>query len=923
MLVLLPLICACSFSTQSLFAPAPPPTLSDLQPITLPVTQDNLPAVSLAELTEIYQQVLTVTDDPAIRLQVLHRLADLQMLQGEEQLAQAEAQDMERLLFTQAIDSYQALLRSNPHDARNDRLLYQLSKAHDLKGELDQSLFILEQLSQQYPQSPHYVEASFRMAESYFNNGKYAAAERAYQQVIARGDATVYYRNALYMHGWALFKQARYQRAINSFSLTLDLLLPADNNLDGLPRGERELSLDSLRVLAVTFSYLDGPDTITSAYAELGYRPYQHLLYQQLGELYLRQQRYRDSAEAYRAFTTAWPDSDRAHQFQIRVIETYESGGFLDLIVAEKRRYVEAYGLYSDYWINKQAAVREAIEPTLKLFIEELATHYHALAQTETESETEAALASEHYQLAADYYQLFIDSFTDDPRVAELAFLLAESRWEAGDIAAATSTYQWVAYQFPHYERAADAGYAAILGYDKLPYSRDKIDSQLQFSIVFASDSRAPLVLNNAANALLELEEYQQAIIVAATLVRWQPVPGDEIIIPAWLIIAHSHFELQQYPDAEQAYLQALTQMPALDERREQVLERTAASIYRQAEAAVAAADYPGAAQQFARVIELAPSSSIRVQAQYDAAVNYMAAAQFAQANLLLLDFRQRFTDHELSAGVAVKLAHNYQQLQQWELAASELEQMRATETDPERQRQLHYLTAEYYDKAGNHEQARLRYRSYAHAWMEPPAVRFEAMHRLSELYDEAGVPDKRRFWLRKIIASHGTAGEAQSERSLYLAAFASSVLAEDRFRAYERLEIRHPMARSLKKKKIAMKKALAAYQQTYDYGVSQFSTQATYKMAEVFSGLSQDLLHSERPAKLDALALEQYEILLEEQAYPFEEKAIAIHQSNARRSWEGLYDEWVQQSFVALALLLPARYAKTESGITYSQDIY
>ena len=69
----------------------------------------------------------------------------------------------------------------------------------------------------------------------------------------------------------------------------------------------------------------------------------------------------------------------------------------------------------------------------------------------------------------------------------------------------------------------------------------------------------------------------------------------------------------------------------------------------------------------------------------------------------------------------------------------------------------------------------------------------------------------------------------------------------------------------------------------------------------------------SERPGKLDELALEQYEILLEEQAYPFEEKAIAIHESNTRRSWEGLYDEWVQSSFAALAALSPVRYSKSE----------
>ena len=71
--------------------------------------------------------------------------------------------------------------------------------------------------------------------------------------------------------------------------------------------------------------------------------------------------------------------------------------------------------------------------------------------------------------------------------------------------------------------------------------------------------------------------------------------------------------------------------------------------------------------------------------------------------------------------------------------------------------------------------------------------------------------------------------------------------------------------------------------------------------------------MDSDRPADLDADALEQYEILLEEQAFPFEEKAIDLYKANADRAPDGVYDEWVQKSFERLAGLMPARYAKEE----------
>ena len=71
--------------------------------------------------------------------------------------------------------------------------------------------------------------------------------------------------------------------------------------------------------------------------------------------------------------------------------------------------------------------------------------------------------------------------------------------------------------------------------------------------------------------------------------------------------------------------------------------------------------------------------------------------------------------------------------------------------------------------------------------------------------------------------------------------------------------------------------------------------------------------MDSERPEDLGEEELEQYGILLEEQAYPFEEQSIEIHQANARRTRDGIYDHWVQMSFDRLSVLMPARYAKVE----------
>jgi len=75
--------------------------------------------------------------------------------------------------------------------------------------------------------------------------------------------------------------------------------------------------------------------------------------------------------------------------------------------------------------------------------------------------------------------------------------------------------------------------------------------------------------------------------------------------------------------------------------------------------------------------------------------------------------------------------------------------------------------------------------------------------------------------------------------------------------------------------------------------------------------------MNSERPASLADEEIEQYDILLEEQAFPFEEQAIDIFSANVMRTADGIYDDWVRKSFTRLAQLMPARYAKSERSET------
>ncbi len=956
--------------------PKPEPTLAALKSAKLPDRNAPLPQVGLQQVADNYRDVLRNTNDPELRVQVTQRLADLQMLSSEQQQLAGTPQAH---YYDDTIKSYRELLAKYPNRPDNDRLLYQLSKACDLDGRNDESLVALQQLVRDYPHSEYYIEAQFRRGELLFARSDYAQAEAAYGEVVKKGRDSNYYQNALYMQGWAQFKRADYEPALTSFSGTLDLLWPKEKSIDDLPRTQRELVNDALRVMSLIFSFDPYPDAkgaraITAFYAKYGERHYNAELYRQLGQLYLQQKRYRDAADTYRVYADAHPLSPLAPSMYVSVIAAYGEGNFPSEVLAEKGEFIKRYGIHSAYWAQADAPARTALRDNLKPYLSELAQYHHAdaqrikaligksaakdgakaatknahanaanaeLANTDfaNASDVEKKAAAQHaYRLAGNYYREYIDTFPQDPQVGRMVFLLAESRFEAEDYAAAIEAYEQAAYQYANNERGADAGYSALLAYEeqikRVPEAQKdnwqqlKIDSELRFAKQYAQDPRAVVVQAHAADELFERKDYPSAVAAASVVLQWQPRAETRLQRSAALIVGHGEFAQQHYAAAELGYRTALGVMPHDDKERGAIEDRLAAAVYKQGEQKLASGDKLAAAQQFLRVAEVAPNSSIRINAQYDAATQFMESAQWQSAINTLTDLRTRFPKDPLSAGVAAKLAVAYQQSGQFEAAAAELTRVAHEDNDPAARREALFSAADLYQKAGgsnnidDKNKAVERYREYVQTYPQPFAPALEARYQLSELYKQLGANDLRKQALQQIIEADAAAGSARSDRSRFLAAQAQDEFAEEAYRNFVAVKLTLPLKESLKKKKAALESALAAYKRCEDYGVQQFATKASYRIGEIYATLSDDLIKSERPKNLNDLEKEQYEVLLEEQADPFVEKAIAVHEGNAQRSWNGINDEWVQKSFVVLEKLLPARYKKPETKMAVSDEI-
>ena len=304
----------------------------------------------------------------------------------------------------------------------------------------------------------------------------------------------------------------------------------------------------------------------------------------------------------------------------------------------------------------------------------------------------------------------------------------------------------------------------------------------------------------------------------------------------------------------------------------------------------------------------------IRAAAEYDAAAALINLQAWGRASTVLEEFRRDYPDSQFADDVSQKLAVAYLESGRSGQAAGEFERIaQAPSSSEEVRREALWRAAELYEETGSQAAEKRVLEDIVARFPNPIVESIEARARLLDIAKESGNEQERIARLEDLVRVDATAGAQRSDRTRFLAAKASLELAEPVRRKYEVVKLTQPLADSLKLKKDLMEDVITAYTDAADYGVAEVTTAATYRLGEVYEQFSIDLMGSDRPADLAADALEQYEILLEEQAFPFEEKAIDLYVANADRAPDGVYDDWVRKSFERLARLMPARYAKEE----------
>ena len=798
-------------------------------------------------------------------------------------------------------------------------VIYQLAYAYEVMGRRDDTLAQLRRLIADFPRDRRAPEAQLRIGEILFAMGDVQQARAAYEPLVRRNDPR-FRDHADYMIAWCNLKSGDYTKAVERFIAVIDRATDKKRTPEESSAAVNRLQ-DTFRGLTLSLASLGGAEMLARYFPKTTDRQYAQEVYASMGQYYLDHRNITDATSVYRRMIENFPRAAKAPSLLVGLSDTARQENLFSAAFEYQEEFSRAYAKNTPYWRSASAPTQDEISKSMLRYLPELGQRYHAEAQRERNPD--------HFAKAIAFYGQLVTDYPASPNAGRMRFLRAEAKNETGDTAGAIADYEAAAYLHGQHPDRGEAGYASLVATQTwVAQEANAAERQARLKVLvqrsdrfvqtFPGDRRAGAVLMKAAEDMLALGDAAGAARLGKQMLATQG--GDaQTLRRAGIVVAHGLFESNQFVDAEMAYQDALRQSGHDAKTTQALRERLALSIYRQAEQQRDAGQILVAAALFRKISAAVPDASMIAAAEIDASALLLKAQRWGEAIGILEGFLKRFPSHTLAADVPTRLAHAYENDGQYLRASDTFEKLSLEEKDPDLARQMLHRSAELRLKGDRQADALATWDRYLKRFPTPLEPATEIRQRLADFARQANQPAVRDRWLNDMVAEARKAGTEATPRVRYLAGGAALVLGDQSAREFEAIRLNLPLDKSLTDKRRAMESALKWYASAGGFGVAEVTTPATYKTAEINRRLARDLMQSERPGGLGKLELEQYNLLLEEQAQPFDDKAIALHELNHQRIQSGLYDEWIKNSLAALRTLDAARYDKVERN----EDIF
>lgn len=780
--------------------------------------------------------------------------------------------------------------------SNKDIIYYKLAKQYSLIDEFEQSTKYLNLIVNNEKDSKFYPEAQFRLAEDAFSNKKYSLAELRYTEVISSSN-NLFYSKALFKRGWSRYKLNVYHDAIDDFIATINSYNYSD--FRKLNEKDNKLFNDALRSIGLSFIHFDSVEEISEFISNLGNINYNYYIFSSVSKIYLSQERYFDAVEILKSYISKYENKDKILAY-LDILDIWKNGNYINNYISEMENFynyyksIDSMAGYSDVIINtvKQRFINNITNTALYFYnnsikkklisdFNESSTWYKRFIELFPDSVTHDIYKQfadlnylfKHYSKAAFYYELALSE--KENKIHKLSlYSLIETLSHITNNKSVSDVYldKYLKYSKIFYDT-----------YSKDNKSKDILISA--FEIAF-NNNKYDFIKNNNINSDI----------------------FDNKVTKLLSILGDTYSLTKDHNNAITVYQNLYDNIDLTNLDKSNIREKLCLSIFNRAQESFNNSDTVSAYNDIQHIMQYLNNTSIAPVAVFDGITYSINMQDWDTAINFGEYFINNYRDNKYFNKVVKNISVAYLEKDDKQNAASLLKTLSLTSNDVSTKKSSLWRSAQLFEKNKDYKSAIISYEEYANKYKIPYIQNMEAMNKLVELNNSINNNKTAILWQNKILANDS---KQSNDRTDYIKSITATSLASHYHDKYSKILLKQPFAKSLKFKKKYLQKSVQLYATASSYNITDISTQATFNIANIYYDFTQAILNSEKPDSLTDEELEQYQILIEDQAFAFEEKAIEFHEANLKYTKSGIYNEWINKSYAKLQEMFPVRYQR------------
>jgi tetratricopeptide (TPR) repeat protein len=859
-----------------------------LDPATLEASMLNLAHLTFEQCLADYRSAVRGYEEDYKQFQLGHR--------------KTEPDILPRYDFQAARELYQGFLDAFPDSRHRAEVIYNLAYSYEEEGDLDKAVALYDELALSHADEAFAPEIFLRLGEHSFETNRFKKAIEYYEKVLSLGESPQY-EKALFKIGWSRYAMDQFEKAEEAFAQVLAL----HTERTGEKRGD--LYLESLEILAKILSETGGATALEAFLKSHNSPGYGLDLSAQLGTFFQETARYGEAIDTYRHILEAYPNTTQAPFVEQSLVQSLKT----------EKRYEEAEGLQASMidrygrgtvWdqANQDPDLRRQVDGILQEALgQELLAHHKMARETKDPKEYDKTIA---------LYGKMLAYFPEGEKAYETRFLFAECLFEAGRLEEAAVQYEQVAAvdTFSRYlEKAASKRIQCL----EALRAEGRIDADTllaayeDFLRMDPESDKAVPIRFKQGEILFNARRYGPSASIFREIVETHPKHKD--VLRAWILELEALFEGGQFETLEQRARDLLEQPLELTEAERSRTEHLIRfAQFQRAHADQESGEYLEAAEGFERLVAEAPKIDIAPDALFNAAICYEKAGEASKAAACYEQIVLHYpSSKHFADSLLAPLAH-YEKTEQWDRLLVHLDKLYQRDPQSSLAQETFYKLAKRFYKNENYGKAREIFNLYVAHYPADNARKLEIAYLEAQMSEAEGnkqgaMQAYQRFLT--IYEKERTNNPSLSVDPLHLATANFRTL-DPVYQEYMNVRLDEPLKKNLERKQSLLDRVVSGYMETVKSGAGEFALASAFRVGEAYREFWQSLLDSERPRGLSQEEEGLYEEMLNEQAAPYREKALAAYETTLKRAEEkAVFNEWVLKTYSRLSSLDLNRY--------------